>query len=476
MKKRFLGMWTSLFLAVLACRAVTGQPAPLNPSGKTPAPQTPAFPSETTAPQAASPLAPLASQAETRPGILCLGSVNAGLVCLDEAGWALYTEQNSPLTSNYITHLAACPNGQMVIAHYNSFDIYDGKTWKSLPFGRFNSVEGISCGADGSLWVAHYQGVSHYADGQWSMTPSSRLASGESASSLVYDIDSGPDGRMWVTTPHSVALLEQDNWHIFQQGQGFEQKMYFDQLALNEQGLPIVSGSDAFLRLEGGVWQFFPAPEYLSSIEDAAWGKQDSLWLATNIKGLYQFQGGAWQHFSQNPQGLSSNQLNAVTVDSQGRVWVGSDYGLSVFDGQSWQTYRMDNSPLPSNVINSLVVFGAGPGLPAPEQKEAGSLGGRLKDSSGAPIAAAEIEICPQPLVSPFSGDTPCSDQPFFLQTQTNAEGRFFFTGVPAGEYSIAARVNGQWVQISNSFGLSQQVLVNSGQTSEIGDLTVAGQ
>jgi len=463
MNIRLILIGIALSLAALACQAVTGQPAPA-PS------QAPAA----SVPEATASPAPAASANSSVPGLVCFSGSESGLVCLGEDGWQIFTQENSPLSSKYITSLAACPNGQLVIAHYDSLDLYDGVTWKSLPAGDFNSIDALACAADGSLWVAHFEGVSHYADGRWQTISASQLASGASASSLVYDVDAAPDGRVWVTTPNSVAQLEQGRWTVFQQGQGFEDKNYFDQLALDRQGNPAVASGNGFFSRQGEAWLETPSAEYLSSIADMAFSPEGSLWLATSIQGLYRFQNGSWQHFSQQSAEVGSNQLNSLALDSQGRVWVGSDYGLSVFDGQTWRTYRMDNSPLPTNQIQALAALNAGPArLPAPEQKDPGGLEGTLKDGSGAPIANVSVEICVQNLGTQYFGDTPCSDQPFFLQTQTDADGHFVFENVPCGYYSLTAQVNGSWSQVTNSFGLSQQSLVQPGQVSDIGDITV---
>jgi hypothetical protein len=57
--------------------------------------------------------------------------------------------------------------------------------------------------------------------------------------------------------------------------------------------------------------------------------------------------------FNTANSGLSSNNINHLSVDAQNRLWVSTaDSGLSVFDGNSWTGYHSGNSPLP-NEINS---------------------------------------------------------------------------------------------------------------------------
>ena len=40
--------------------------------------------------------------------------------------------------------------------------------------------------------------------------------------------------------------------------------------------------------------------------------------------------------------------------------------------------------------------------------------------------ADSRVEICAQTAYSSFRGDTPCSDQPLFFQTVTDADGHWF--------------------------------------------------
>lgn len=57
--------------------------------------------------------------------------------------------------------------------------------------------------------------------------------------------------------------------------------------------------------------------------------------------------------FNTANSGLSSNNINHLSVDAQNRIWVSTaDSGLSVYDGTTWTGYHSGNSPLP-NEINS---------------------------------------------------------------------------------------------------------------------------
>ncbi len=65
-----------------------------------------------------------------------------------------------------------------------------------------------------------------------------------------------------------------------------------------------------------------------------------------------------FNHYS-TVEGLAHNTVNAITKDSRGYLWLGTQNGLSRFDGRQFQTYRTGEDPqqgLVDNYINGLAV------------------------------------------------------------------------------------------------------------------------
>ena len=193
-----------LISASLACQALSGadpaatqEPQAVVTQGSTP--------TESSSQPATNP--PVNSQGA---GILCVGS-GTGLSCLNDAGWQVYTDENSGLPNNYLYAGSVCPDGRIVIGHIDGVVLFDGLTFTPLPeIGNFSLIDGVACDANGGVWAAHFQGVSRFADGQWSTFGSENLATGESANELVYDVEIAPDGKVWVVTSRSVAMYENE--------------------------------------------------------------------------------------------------------------------------------------------------------------------------------------------------------------------------------------------------------------------------
>jgi hypothetical protein len=463
-----------LLLASLACQALGGGSEPDASTVKTPeaAPPESAQPTPTTVSAQAPSVEPVivASQG---PGILCAGSTT-GLSCLAENGWVFYNDQNSDLPNPYLYAGAVCPDGQIAIAHINGVVLFDGTTFKQVPeTDNYSSPDGITCAANGDIWVAHFQGVSRYAGGQWTTYGSEGLASGESANQLVYDVKAAADGKVWVVTSRSVAVFENEAWTVYQEGQGFEGSRFFNAITVDSQGRPWAAHSNGVDVFQNGTWTSINNSSY-SSPEAVAVDARGGVWLGTLTSGAYVFDGSTWTNHDRASEHLTSDDIAALAADSAGRIWFGTSYGLTVFDGADWATLLMSNSGLNDNDVRFVVVTKDGPSLPALVDKPLGSLTGKLEKADGTPLTDAIVEICVETLASTFSGDTPCSDQPFFLSTKTDAEGVFLIENVPAGYYVIVAETPTGWAQLTDEFGISsEKTLIPAGENYDIGTLTL---
>jgi hypothetical protein len=370
---------------------------------------------------------------------------------------------------------AVCPDGSFAITHINGVVTFDGTTFNDIPESEAaTSPEGIACAADGSIWVAHFQGVSHYADGKWTTYGSGQLASGDSANELVYDVKVAPDGKVWVITSRSVAMFENDAWTVYQEGQGFNGSRFFNALAMDAKGRPWAAHSGGVDVFENNAWTSIAKSDDYTTPESLAVDAKGGVWFGTLSDGAFLYDGKTWIQHSRYSE-LLSNHVAALATDSSGRVWLGTTYGLTVFDGANWQTFLMSNSDLGNNDVRFIAVNKDGPTLPAVAEKAKGSIKGKLENADGTPLANARVEICVETLASTFSGNTPCSDQPFVLSTETDADGTFNIADVPAGYYVIVAETAiDKWAQLTDEFGItSEKTLIQAGEEHDFKTLTV---
>jgi hypothetical protein len=472
-------------LLTLACSAITGPqqeptPTPAIEAEVTVAVATVAPTEAATEPPATEPPPPTeAPTPVTTAGgagegsLACIGTFGYGISCIEDETWVAYTRETSALGGDQVHDITTCPDGRMLIAHTFGLSTYDGTTWRQYDKGwGVSSVEALACAPNGDIWVAHFKGASVYDGQQWNTYEAREfLATGPDASDLVEDIAVAPDGTVWVATASSVAMFQGGEWRIFQEGQGYDERYFFNNIALGPDGSPWVTHNRGLFHYEELFWQpYFNSN--INTIESMAVDAAGRVWVGTLSQGVFILEDGAWIHHHRGNSDLSSDQVNAIAHDARGRTWLGTEWGLNVLTDDTWRVYRMDNADLVDHNIYALDVAGAGPPLPDALEKAEGSLIGWIIGEDGEPLSGATVEVCVEKLYSRYYGDTPCADQPFVRGTETDADGAFTFEDLPAGFYVVTVESEDGWAQLTTSSGLaSERVPVAPDEETDIGEI-----
>ncbi|MEM7801533.1 MAG: hypothetical protein AAF633_20225 [Chloroflexota bacterium] len=434
--------------------------------------------------------APQADQAESEPaaeetsgaavadgsggdGIACMSGDEVGIMCItSESEWVSYTEENSTLSSNFITAMAACPNGNILASTFDDINIFDGQSFSQLAGDwGFSSPDAMACDANGGIWVVYFEGASYFDGSVWTNFEYSVLATDDGG--LVNDVVVDANGTAWVLTSNSIARYSNNGeWTRFEEGSGLDDTYFFSNLAVDANGTPYASFGDGFLAFDGSAWSATESGSY-ESFEHLAVDSGGQIYLATFDEGVKRYSGATFSTIDQ-AAGLLSTSLRSMAKDGSDRIWVGSDYGLSVITSDGISTYLMENSGLDDNRIDHIAVTGPGPVLPERITKEPGSMTGNIVLDDGSPLAAAAVEVCVEPFYGNFYGETPCSDQPLFFQTTTDQAGNFAFENLPSGQYVMVFFVEDGWAQLSNEFGFgSGRVPVYPTEDTYVGEITI---
>lgn len=69
----------------------------------------------------------------------------------------------------------------------------------------------------------------------------------------------------------------------------------------------------------------------------------------------FSFSQGVWNFYSTSNSPLPENSVRCISIDSQGRKWIGTDYGIAVFDDVTWNVYLPFVTGLPSPSVRAIV-------------------------------------------------------------------------------------------------------------------------
>ncbi len=424
---------------------------------------------------------PPGSQATMTPDVTCgpgeawVGSFGSGAACIDEEGWKVFDETNTPLTNSQLADIAVCADGTTWLADSSGLVSTDGQTWVNHSTLTENKgFEAVACDPRKGVWLAGYQGV-YYFDGE-SMTthPASELGTGKYIDQ-VKDVAVAADGRVWAVTANSVATWDGTAWRFWEKGKGFKKEYFFEQVAVDLKDRAwVTTGGTELLLYDGRKWSIL-SKEFLSQSKAVAVDPKNRVWVGTYSEGVSSFDGKKWTTYNRGNSDLPSDHVRAIAADAKGRIWLGTEWGLAVLEGKKWTLYHMSDSEIRDNEVYSIGVAARGPTLPELVEKDPGTLTGRVVES-GDPKASLKVEACVEFVGMMFSGDTPCADQAFHKLTTTNDDGVFAFTKLPVGRYAITVRgPDGKWLRLTDQFRIGdKEVLVQPGETTDLGDLDIA--
>ncbi len=91
-----------------------------------------------------------------------------------------------------------------------------------------------------------------------------------------------------------------------------------------------------------------------NSVWAIATGPDGKVWMGTDW-GLASLDGSTWQVYQTTNSGLPNDAIKSVMVDDSNHVWVGTSIGgLAKYDGNNWTVHNTANSPLPADQVRCL--------------------------------------------------------------------------------------------------------------------------
>jgi len=230
----------------------------------------------------------------------------------------------------------------------NGISRFDGEQWRQVESPGLDIV--LAATTDGSIWASDgYEDLAgQYKDGSWrTFTTDDGLPSTED----ILKAFAAPDGSLWVGTSWGAGQLgryDGGSWRTYSTADGLPNDAVTI-LAISHDGTLWLSDESGISRFDGSRSTLvIPASDLQGMVIDAAIAPDGALWFATYDWGSRTGYGvqRVVDHMRTSfsvYDGLPSNRVTAIHIESDGTVWVGTDGGVAQYTGESWRAYTTDD-------------------------------------------------------------------------------------------------------------------------------------
>lgn len=258
--------------------------------------------------------------------------------------YKLYDVAGGSLLSNGVFHVSKLGERIAVGTYGGGLSLYDPKadTWKNIniPDGLADQfVYDITKTANGDVWIATWSGVNRVQGGRiedrsrWT-TFNVENTQGGLPNDWVYGVEEGKDGALWFATEQGVARFKGGQWRHWDHENGIGapyEQVKGDIRFSSDPGK--ASQHHAQQKQAQGLGKVDVAynPNYIVSMKV---DRDGVVWAGTWGGGLARFDGKDWRNFTVK-EGLPSNHVFMLNVDTKGQLWVGTSHGLARFNSNN---------------------------------------------------------------------------------------------------------------------------------------------
>jgi ligand-binding sensor domain-containing protein len=290
---------------------------------------------------------------------LWIGTSN-GLLRYDTQGEEeieVYDNTNK-LLSNGIFSIAIDKKGLPWVGTYGGgLSHFDGSDWinQNTPDGLNDAfIYDIQFEKD-NIWLATWSGANF---SKWDSKDTWKSLTVENSNgglidNWVYAVEIEKSGRVWFGTESGVSTYHKGEWKSFNHSKGLGasyEKVKQDNKAI----MSLFQGQHHATQASPAIPNIQTAdykPNYIVSMH---LDKQKRLWIGTWGGGLslLDTKNFTFRNFT-TQEGLPGNFILALEEDHAGKLWIGTNNGLSMFDGKTFQNFSRING-LESKFIFSL--------------------------------------------------------------------------------------------------------------------------
>ena len=280
---------------------------------------------------------------ESRSGALWIGTVDGGLIRLQDGVATTYTERDG-LPNRWVTSIRGDVEGQVWInTAAGGVAHFAGTKLEAYPTHRGKAVREFFLQArDGSMWFRSGQDVVRFAaDGS--------IATLHSAKPNVFFVHEGRDGSVWIAFRDQYRLVRYYKGvfsdvplpSVGRRELTFELLLYSFAMTEDADGELLLRTPAGLSRIVNGRLsppEALPLPANageLLKVRSLLVDREGNLWIGTIGTGLIRLRRAPLTAYGKD-EGLSDSNFSSVFQDREGRIWLGGDL-LYWFDGHRFR-------------------------------------------------------------------------------------------------------------------------------------------
>ncbi|MGH7978226.1 MAG: sensor histidine kinase, partial [Limisphaerales bacterium] len=192
-----------------------------------------------------------------------------------------------------------------------------------------DSITALAEDGNGNLWVGTQSGLALWQNGRFASLSGSEIFSGKPITTIFRD----RKGTMWVGATGVGIFSYHGNKFVQIRDAALDNLLQYPHcLLVDRQGRLWIGAGDAFvLCRDGNRWHRFGIPRHLAThyISALAEASDGTVWAGSVGEGLFEFKSGKLVAVNAS-SGLSDNLIEALLVDREGKLWVGTHGGLNL--------------------------------------------------------------------------------------------------------------------------------------------------
>jgi len=271
-----------------------------------------------------------------------------GITRFDGISFTTFSEAEG-VSSNYVVDLLPDGEDNLWLATFgaglNQLRLNRFQHYSSAHGLLSNRLSEIVEGVDGALWIHFWDGNIMCYDG----TAFKEIPQGHPLFGMYSSLSTTPEGTLWlINTAGTVIRYDGTEATFLQLPEGFINSpgLFRKDISMNadsQGGAWFYHNMDGLLYYDGAAFQYYTTEEglYSNQVEAVTQDTSGHLWISYSGSRLVsRFDGQFITHYTER-EGLSGEYMGSMLTDPQGQMWWRTHRGLTQYNGATFAHYQI---------------------------------------------------------------------------------------------------------------------------------------